>query len=447
MPNFYLRGLGLPKRSPIALVCQPRVLYETAYDGHRPMKSLLIPCQSQTRRWLTLAATALSIILVAGCASPGPPHAPTLNLPDLVKDLTAERVGDKVTLQWTTPEKTTDRIAIKGAVTAQICRISVPAAPTPTPDCAVVTTVPVQSGASHAEDTLPASLTIDPASLLAYRVRLLNTNNRSAGLSSEAFIAAGAAPPPVQQLRAKSLQDGIELEWQQQNTTAQVLLDRHLIEPAGTAAANPAPAKPASSPKPATRTKSRKTSPPLASAKPQAQPISSQKTPDDVKLETPKETNDAGGTIDQSTLKGASYRYTAQRVREISLAGHTLELRSELSSPVTVAVLDTFPPGVPSGLEAVPGGATASDHSIDLSWTPDTDNDLAGYIVYRQEVTSTGQVAGPATRLNQSPIVGPAYRDQTAIPGHRYAYRVTAVDATGNESAPSTDVQETLREQ
>ena len=410
------------------------------------MKSLLIPCQSQPRRWLTLAAAALPIVLVAGCASPGPPHAPTLNLPDPVKDLTAERVGDKVTLHWTTPEKNTDRIAIKGAVTAQICRIAVPVTPTPTPDCTVVTTVPVQSGASHAEDILPASLTVDPASLLAYRVRLLNTNNRSAGLSSETFVAAGAAPPPVQQLSAKSLQDGIQLEWQQQNTTAQVLLDRHLVEPAG-AAANLAPANPASIPKPVTRTKSRKTSPPPASAKPQAQPISSQKTPDDVRLETPKETNDAGGTIDQSALKGASYRYTAQRVREISLAGHTLELRSDRSAPVTIAVLDTFPPAVPSGLEAVPGGATASDRSIDLSWTSNTDNDLAGYIVYRQEVTSTGQVAGSATRLNSTPVVGPAYRDQTAIPGHRYAYRVTAVDATGNESAPSTDVQETLREQ
>jgi len=33
------------------------------------------------------------------------------------------------------------------------------------------------------------------------------------------------------------------------------------------------------------------------------------------------------------------------------------------------------------------------------------------------------------------------------VTGHRYAYRVTAVDAAGNESAPSVDVQEILREQ
>ena len=44
-------------------------------------------------------------------------------------------------------------------------------------------------------------------------------------------------------------------------------------------------------------------------------------------------------------------------------------------------------------------------------------------------------------------VVGPAYRDQTAVKGQRYAYRVTAIDIVGNESAPSADVQETLREQ
>jgi fibronectin type 3 domain-containing protein len=108
---------------------------------------------------------------------------------------------------------------------------------------------------------------------------------------------------------------------------------------------------------------------------------------------------------------------------------------------------DTFPPHAPSGLEVVPGGATAADRSIDLSWTPDTDADLGGYFVYRQEVDPNGVVTGTVTRLNTTPVVGPAYRDQTALPGRRYAYRVTAVDTAENESAPSADVQEALREQ
>jgi hypothetical protein len=144
---------------------------------------------------------------------------------------------------------------------------------------------------------------------------------------------------------------------------------------------------------------------------------------------------------------GESYRYTAQRVRSISFNGHELELRSVVSPPVTVVMRNTFPPHAPSALEAVPGGATVADRSIDLSWTPNADPDLAGYFVYRQDIDSKGVVAGTATRLNATPVVGPAYRDQTAMAGRRYAYRVTAVDTAGNESSPSEAVQETLREQ
>jgi hypothetical protein len=414
------------------------------------MKSPLIPSRPQTRRWLYLGATALPIVFTLGCASPGPPHAPSLDLPEVVKDLTAERVGDSVTLRWTTPEKTTDHLAIKGTITAEICRTSLPAPASP-PTCTVVKRLPVQPGPSQTEEVLPSSLTADPASLLAYKVQLFNAHNRSAGSSSQAFAAAGAAPPPVQQLRATSVQEGILLEWQQPNTSSsnsQVKLDRHLLATT-TSTPAPVPANPAPAAKPVLRSKSRKSSPPpaFASAKLQTTPATQPKASDDVKLETPKQAADVGGTIDQTTQKGASYRYTARRIREISLAGHPVELRSEISTPVNVTMLDTFPPAIPTGLEAVPGGATPSDRSIDLSWTPNTDVDLAGYSVYRQEVTSTGQVAGPATRLNTSPIVGPAYRDQTAVPGHHYAYRVTAVDATGNESAPGADVQETLREQ
>ena len=64
-----------------------------------------------------------------------------------------------------------------------------------------------------------------------------------------------------------------------------------------------------------------------------------------------------------------------------------------------------------------------------------------------KRLTSNGAATGTVTRLNPTPVVGPAYRDQTAMPGRRYAYHVTAVDTAGNESAPSDDVQETLREQ
>jgi hypothetical protein len=386
------------------------------------------------------------IAATVGCASPGPPRAPSLNLPEVVKDLTAERVGDEVRLHWDTPTKTTDHMDIKGQVTAEICRTAVaaPNSPAPPKTCTVVKRLTVQGGPTQATEALPQNLTVDPLTLLAYRVQLFNYNGRSAGPSVQAFAAAGAAPPPVAQLLAVASRDGVLLEWKKSDTTAKVVLDRFLEGPVGTVGA-PVPAK-----VPPAKTTSRQRKPLTPASAPASKPQASlmtPSTPTETKLQTPKQAADAGGTVDRTTKIGETYNYTAQRVRSVSLDGHSLELRSTVSSPVTFIARDVFPPLAPTGLEAVPGGATAADRSIDLSWTPDTDVDLAGYSVYRQEVTSTGEVAGTAARLNSTPVVGPAYRDQTAIPGHRYSYRVTAVDAAGNESAPSAAVQETLREQ
>src|SRR5258708_5832652 len=137
----------------------------------------LIPCHSRSRRWLAAAAPLLA--LVAGCASPGPPQPPSLNLPEVVKDLTAERVGGVVHLHWTTPETTTDRIDIKGAMTAEICRITVSAPASQTPACIPVARLPVQSGPTQAAVSLPPVLTVYPPSLLEYRVQIFNVHCRS----------------------------------------------------------------------------------------------------------------------------------------------------------------------------------------------------------------------------------------------------------------------------
>jgi hypothetical protein len=406
------------------------------------MKSSPILCHLHARRGLPAAAAAFLIAGAIGCASPGLPRPPSLNLPEVVKDLTAERVGDVVQLHWTTPSETTDHLDVKGPMTAEVCRITV--SPTPS-TCIPITHLPVQPGPTQASEALPPVLSADPPALLAYRVQILNTHGRSAGPSPEAFAASGIAPPPVEQLRASPTRDGAMLEWQQKDTTAMVELDRLpigpngvVIEPPPAKAAHKSPAKLTSKKQPDKPQK------PAASPKPlNATPS----TPTEIKLRTPAQLADAGGTIDHTAHMGDSYRYTARRVRSVTLAGHTLELRSIASPPVNVTMQNVFPPHTPSGLEAVPGGATASDRSIDLSWTPNTDHDLAGYFVYRQEIDSKGVAAGTAARLNATPVVGPAYRDQTAMAGHRYAYHVTAVDTAGNESAPGEAVQETLREQ
>ncbi len=406
------------------------------------MKVSLTHCPWRASRRLPAAAAAFLFAFTVGCASPGPPQPPSLKLPETVKDLTAARVGNSVQLRWTTPSTTTDHLVIKGPITAELCRINVPATPSA---CVPVARMPVTPGPTKAEDALPPTLTVDPATLLAYRVQLFNSHGRSAGLSPEAFAASGAAPPSVDQLHATPTPDGAMLQWQQKDTAAVVELDRLPVDSNGVVA-EPAPPKSTSkSPK----STAKKSTIPRKSAQVSApKPVQkASPAPTEVKLRTPAQATAAGGTIDRTALKDDTYRYTAQRVRSVSLGRHQLELRSVPSSPVTVLMHNLFPPHAPTGLEAIPGGATAADRAIDLSWTPNTDTELAGYIVYRQEIDSKGVVAATATRLNATPVVGPAYRDQTATTGRRYAYHVTAVDTAGNESAASDSVQETLREQ
>ncbi|MDW5265807.1 MULTISPECIES: fibronectin type III domain-containing protein [Acidobacteriaceae] len=366
---------------------------------------------SATRRtiqpFVVLATAALAASL-SGCASPGPARPPSLHLPRLVTDLSAVRTGDSVALHWTTPEKTTDGLKVQPPLTAEICRqlAAHPAA------CAPVKSVPARPGPSEATDTLPGTLTTDPPALLTYRVKILNANGHSAGLSNPAFAAAGAAPPPVEHLHIAPVRNGAMIEWQSQSTPAFIDLDRTLVQT---------------------------TAPKKRSGKQPGQ-LSAPSTPAEIHLQAGKKSADPGGTIDPIAKRGETYRYLAQRVRSITLGGHALEIRSTPSATITTLMRDTFPPATPSGLAAVPG-----TDSIDLSWEPNTEPDLAGYIVYRQTVATDGTLSAAPSQLTPTPIPAPAFSDLTAQPGQIYSYRVVAVDSVGNQSPASAEVRESRR--
>jgi len=111
------------------------------------------------------------------------------------------------------------------------------------------------------------------------------------------------------------------------------------------------------------------------------------------------------------------YRYM---VRGLAQQGE-FSAESADSAPQTVTPRDTFPPQAPRGLRAV-----QIDNLAELSWTPNTENDLAGYNVYRN-----------GTRLNPAPWTTPTFRDTS--PGSSPRYTVTAVDRKGNESKTSEE--------
>jgi hypothetical protein len=92
--------------------------------------------------------------------------------------------------------------------------------------------------------------------------------------------------------------------------------------------------------------------------------------------------------------------------------------------------LETFeldPPSAPTGLVASP-----SPNSIALRWEPSPEADVFGYNVYR----SNG--GGAFQRVTALLDEGSAYHEDPGLtPESHYVYRVTAVDTSGNESAPS----------
>ncbi len=368
---------------------------------------------------LLLAASLATLLAALGCASPGPPRPPSLNLPELVTDLTAERTGNDVVLHWTTPTRTTDGLDSKGPLTAQICRETAQA--TVPPSCVPVLRLAAHPGVSSATETLPATLASDPVRLLTYRIRIENVSSNAAGLSNSAFAAAGSAPPGVEELRATAIKGGAMIEWRQQ-PGFDVELDRLDL---ALVIAQKAGARPKSK-----------------------QPIQlSGQESADVHLRVSHQNSeiDPGGTLDHSTRNGETYAYTAQRVRTVQVGGQHLEIRTQPSQPVTVVLRDIFPPATPTGLAAVQATTSAApgtppQPAIDLSWEPAAETDIAGYLVYRQQ---TGNTSGTFTRLTPSPIVGSAFRDLAVVPGQTYTYHVTAVDKSGNESPPSADVQET----
>src|ERR1700674_1427252 len=62
------------------------------------------------------------LVWLIGCASIGPPEAPSLELPKPPADLRAARKGDKVTLTWSVPSRTTDRQSVRYLGKTKICR-------------------------------------------------------------------------------------------------------------------------------------------------------------------------------------------------------------------------------------------------------------------------------------------------------------------------------------
>ena len=105
-----------------------------------------------------------------------------------------------------------------------------------------------------------------------------------------------------------------------------------------------------------------------------------------------------------------------RRVCRVTLDGKTLELAGELFATGTSGSGRRISPGRADGVRGVVTlGENGAETAIDLSWQPDPEADMAGYIVYRREGGGAWERISPA-----EPVVGPAFHDAHVQPGHTY---------------------------
>jgi hypothetical protein len=356
-----------------------------------------------------------------GCAQIGPPLPPELELPRAPTDLKAVRKGDKVTLTWTIPARTTERQRVRYLGTTRVCR-SVDATlkqcgtsvgEVAAPDFAkkqaggkkltasFVDVLPVELQRGSASGSANLSLAnLSSANLgtavpgfATYALEVFNLHGRAAGLSNQVRVSLAETLPPPTDFRARVTAQGVELSW------TGVLLQSS-----------------ANSVRYGYRVYRRDESS-------QQILVGEVNAGADTKL----------SLTDQNFEWEQSYYYHAESFTVVAQAGATgISIEGDDTAEIKVFAHDVFPPAVPSGLQAVFSGP-GQERFIDLIWTPVGDADLEGYNVYRHEEGAA------AVKVNSELVKTPAYRDMKVEAGKSYFYSVSAVDQRGNESAPSEE--------
>ncbi|HLY99210.1 MAG TPA: hypothetical protein VKT33_09120 [Candidatus Angelobacter sp.] len=349
-----------------------------------------------------LILISLASALLSGCATPGAPQPPSLNIPAAVTDLRAERKGDVVTLTWTAPQETTDGALVHKSGKMIVRRTSEPSAPV------VISELPLPSAkksqaaqAERAQDSLTAVLATPTADFANYTVEALTASGKSAGLSNQVAVPLVAALPAPEGVQAKTVPQGVSLAWKQtwppRNST-------HL------------------------------------SARYAYRIMRRAQGGQPAMLAQVDAGNEAMLFIDTSIEWEKQYEYWIAPVTiwENPAHGNKGEVPGEESQTVTITATDVFPPAAPVGLQAAFSGSL-QQLFIDLAWTPNSESDLAGYNIYRR--SSDEQ---QFQKLNTALVKEPAYRDKAVQPGMKYFYAVTAVDLRSNESPKSAEASESV---
>lgn len=352
-----------------------------------------------------------TVLFLAACGAPGEPQPPSPPVPSPISDLAAHQQGNGVQLVFTLPARTIagDRLAEPPAI--EFFRGAMK--PSGAPDnksFKLVYTIPGElannfesQGKIQFTDPIPLEeLRANGGGVYAYRVRTRTSKKKDSADSNTVSAKLYPVPARIVSLDVQVSQNAVELSWPVPPFSTMEKINQ---PPAGyhiyRGELDP------SSPAPASNDLSQVkwTSPPILLASSQSNSY-------------------------QDTLFDFGKTYVYQVRSVVKVDENAIE--SDDSAPAIITPRDTFPPAVPQNVVAalIPGENGAA--SVDLSWSINSEPDLAGYRIYRSD--------NPAKRgilLQTDLLLSPAYRDNSVRPGHQYWYSVTALDRSGNESAPS----------
>jgi hypothetical protein len=365
----------------------------------------------------TLGFLAIAFALT-GCGAPGDPVPPSPPVPTPIADLSAHQLGDGVALNFSLPSKTIRGERLQQPPAIEVLRGELKPDGSPSlKSLHVVETVPGELAAKYQSDDrtqivtpIPPTENHSPSGFDAvFAVRTRASRKRASADSNAIKIHIYPVPAPVGEIKSQLTETAIDLTWQPVTQTTggdPIAVTEYRVYRGELDS----------------KTYDPKITGPDVLQERFAAPLA--------RLDR---TNDPRYADKQFDF-GKIYVYI---VRSATTAGGN-ELESSDSDPLILKPVDTFPPSVPQGVVAAAienPETTPPSMEVDLSWSINSEQDLAGYRVYRSE--REGE-RGPL--VTQDLLLSPAYRDTSVTSGHKYWYSVTAVDLSGNESAPAPQV-------
>ena len=354
-------------------------------------------------------ASLAQIEVYAVTALTPPPRAQFLSMATRVAIVPVAREADPADKSGTVvPDPATgalqgSTVIVRDSLTAAAMEPKpMPAPPTPRPTTTAVVSEPV------------------PQVLRRFYLTVAFSDRRRSSAPSMLFEAPlGLLPERVPTVRAVLMGERLALEWEPSGGLLGWLLERAL--PAEASAAEEQVKSAAAAQAPTTE----------LPAGPTTYNVYRETAPDPLALPEPAVevsgwTNVPREPINMAPLSALMFneelrldeRRRCYRVAAVRGSGAG-RVESEMSDAVCIVAVDVEPPMAVTGLSALP-----MEGEIRLTWEPNGEEDLRGYLVLRAE--AGGDTLQPLN--NSAPVSDTRYTDNTVTSGRMYTYVVRAVD-------------------